>query len=519
MRCILGLTFAILGITAIVDAAPARAAANGVVLTGRVSSAAEGPMEGVVVSAKQSNGTVTVSVVSDHDGRYSFPATRLAPGHYFISIRAEGYELDGNGVTDIAAGKTTTDDLTLRKAKNLAAQLNDAEWMLSIPGTEQQKKTLLNCNGCHTLQRIVQSTHTPEEWMPLFDRMAKYCPCSTPSRPQAMVRAPHGDLPLPVRQAMSNYLASINLSTKSTWDYPLKTMPRATGKSTHVIVTEYALPRSAIEPHDVVVDSDGIVWFSEFADNALGRLDPKTGKVAEFKLPQFKEEDPPGTLNLDCITVTGRTLGENIGDAVVKDRDVIRPLDNPYSEKGGLAVMFGSLAPKGSVLKTGAVGPSMQNFRGPAVIFESEEDAAKGVLSGKVKAGDVVVIRYEGPRGGPGMQEMLAPTANIMGRGLGESVALVTDGRFSGATRGACIGHVSPEAAAGGPIAFVQPGDIISIDIANRKLDLEIPLAEFEKRQAAWKRPKAKIDYGYLARYAAQVTSADTGAVLRKPEL
>jgi streptogramin lyase len=299
MRCILGLTFAILGITAIVDAAPARAAANGVVLTGRVSSAAEGPMEGVVVSAKQSNGTVTVSVVSDHDGRYSFPATRLAPGHYFISIRAEGYELDGNGVTDIAAGKTTTDDLTLRKAKNLAAQLNDAEWMLSIPGTEQQKKTLLNCNGCHTLQRIVQSTHTPEEWMPLFDRMAKYCPCSTPSRPQAMVRAPHGDLPLPVRQAMSNYLASINLSTKSTWDYPLKTMPRATGKSTHVIVTEYALPRSAIEPHDVVVDSDGIVWFSEFADNALGRLDPKTGKVAEFKLPKIKEEDPTGTLNLE----------------------------------------------------------------------------------------------------------------------------------------------------------------------------------------------------------------------------
>ena len=227
----------------------------------------------------------------------------------------------------------------------------------------------------------------------------------------------------------------------------------------------------------------------------------------------------PGTLSLDCITVTGRTLGENIGDAVVKDRDVIRPLDNPYSEKGGLAVMFGSLAPKGSVLKTGAVGPNMQNFRGPAVIFESEEDAAKGVLSGKVKAGDVVVIRYEGPRGGPGMQEMLAPTANIMGRGLGESVALVTDGRFSGATRGACIGHVSPEAAAGGPIAFVQPGDIISIDIPNRKLDLEIPLAEFERRQAAWKRPKAKIDYGYLARYAAQVTSADTGAVLRKPEL
>jgi dihydroxy-acid dehydratase len=227
----------------------------------------------------------------------------------------------------------------------------------------------------------------------------------------------------------------------------------------------------------------------------------------------------PGTLNLDCITVTGRTLGENIGDAVVKDKDVIRPLDNPYSERGGLAVLFGNLAPKGSVLKTGAVAPSMMKFRGPAVIFESEESAAQGVLDGKVKAGDVVVIRYEGPRGGPGMQEMLAATSSIMGRGLGESVALLTDGRFSGATRGACIGHVSPEAAAGGPIALVQPGDFISIDIPNRKLELDVPEAELAKRRAAWKRHPAKIDYGYLARYAAQVTSADTGAVLKKPEL
>ncbi|HEY1504198.1 MAG TPA: carboxypeptidase regulatory-like domain-containing protein [Stellaceae bacterium] len=299
MLRVLGLAFAILGVSAIAAGAPARAATNDAALAGHVTSAAEGPMEGVVVSAKQPNGTVTVSVVTDHDGNYRFPATRLAPGHYFVSIRADGYEIDGSGVTDIAAGKTTTDDLTLRKTGNLAAQLNDAEWLMSIPGTEQQKKSLLNCNGCHTLQRIVQSTHTPEEWLPLFDRMAKYCPCSTPSRPQAMARAPHGDLPLPVREAMSKYLASINLSTKSSWDYPLKTMPRVTGKSTHVIVTEYALPRPTIEPHDVVVDNDGIVWFSEFADNALGRLDPKTGKVAEFKLSQLKDEDPPGTLNLE----------------------------------------------------------------------------------------------------------------------------------------------------------------------------------------------------------------------------
>jgi hypothetical protein len=169
MRRILGLACVIFGIAAIIDTAPARAAANNVALAGRVTSAAEGPMEGVVVSAKQPSGTVTVSVVTDHDGRYSFPATRLAPGHYFIDARADGYELDGRGVTDVAAGKTTTDDLALRKAGNLAAQLNDAEWLMSIPGTEQQKKSLLNCNGCHTLQRIVQSTHTPEEWMPLFD--------------------------------------------------------------------------------------------------------------------------------------------------------------------------------------------------------------------------------------------------------------------------------------------------------------------------------------------------------------
>ena len=226
----------------------------------------------------------------------------------------------------------------------------------------------------------------------------------------------------------------------------------------------------------------------------------------------------PGTLNLDCITVTGNTLGQNIGDAVVKDADVIRPLDNPYSHTGGLAVLFGNLAPRGGVLKIGAVQPSMHQFKGPAVIFDSEESATQGVLDGKVKSGDVVVIRYEGPAGGPGMQEMLSCTSAIMGRGLGESVALLTDGRFSGATRGACIGHVSPEAAAGGPIAFVNEGDLIAIDIPGRKLTLEVPDDELAKRKAAWKRPPAKINYGYLARYASMVTSADTGAVLKIPQ-
>jgi dihydroxy-acid dehydratase len=227
----------------------------------------------------------------------------------------------------------------------------------------------------------------------------------------------------------------------------------------------------------------------------------------------------PGVLNLDCITATGKTLGENIASAEVKDDDVIRPLSNAYSMKGGLAILFGNLAPKGAVIKAAGVAPSMMRFKGPAVIFESQEAAYEGILGGKVKAGDVVVIRYEGPRGGPGMQEMLAPTSAIAGQGLGESVALITDGRFSGATKGGSIGHVSPEAAAGGPIALVMPGDMIEIDIPGRKLELCVSDTELARRKASWKPLPPKIDYGYLARYASQVTSADTGAVLRKPEL
>lgn len=227
----------------------------------------------------------------------------------------------------------------------------------------------------------------------------------------------------------------------------------------------------------------------------------------------------PGTLNLDCLTVTGKTLGENIADAEVKDPEVIRPLGCAYSDKGGLAILFGNLAPNGSVIKAAGVAPAMMQFKGPAVIFESQEEAYAGILDGKVEAGNVVVIRYEGPRGGPGMQEMLAPTSAIAGRGLGDSVALITDGRFSGATKGGSVGHVSPEAAAGGPIALVRPGDIIEIDIPARQLNVVVSEEELAKRKAGWTRPRPKIDYGYLARYASVVTSADTGAVLRKPEL
>jgi len=222
----------------------------------------------------------------------------------------------------------------------------------------------------------------------------------------------------------------------------------------------------------------------------------------------------PGILHADALTVSGLTIGETLSVAEVKDADVIRPLDLAYSSKGGLAVLHGNIAPHGCVVKSAGVSPAMMKFTGPAVVFESGEEATTGILTGKVKEGDVVVIRYEGPKGGPGMPEMLAPTSAIVGRGLSECVALITDGRFSGATRGGAIGHVSPEAAAGGPIALVEAGDLIEIDIPNRSLELLLPEEELQQRRLRWQAPEPKSRTGYLARYAALVGGADQGAVL-----
>jgi dihydroxy-acid dehydratase len=223
----------------------------------------------------------------------------------------------------------------------------------------------------------------------------------------------------------------------------------------------------------------------------------------------------PGLLNLDCMTVSGVTLGERIKDAAIKNTECIHPLDKAYSKTGGLAILRGNLAPNGAVIKTAGVAPSMLKHTGPAVIFESQEDACEGILAGKVKAGDVVVIRYEGPKGGPGMQEMLSPTSYIMGAGLGESVALITDGRFSGGTRGACIGHVSPEAAVGGPIGLLKNGDVIEIDIPGNAIGVKVSGQELAKRKKSWRPPQPRITKGCLAKYAAMATSADTGAVLK----
>ena len=228
----------------------------------------------------------------------------------------------------------------------------------------------------------------------------------------------------------------------------------------------------------------------------------------------MKEISKLNLLNLDCMTVTGKTVGENIKDAVNFDPEVIRTIENPYSKTGGLAVLSGNLAPDGSVVKRSAVVPEMMEHSGPARVFDCEEDAIEAIKGGKIVAGDVVVIRYEGPKGGPGMREMLNPTSAIAGMGLGSTVALITDGRFSGASRGASIGHVSPEAAVGGPIALVEEGDIIEINIPEYKINLKISDEEMAKRKAKWQPREPKVTTGYLARYAAMVTSGDRGAIL-----
>ena len=227
----------------------------------------------------------------------------------------------------------------------------------------------------------------------------------------------------------------------------------------------------------------------------------------------MKEITKKGLLNLNCMTVTGRTVGENIKDCVNKNPEVIRPVENPYSQTGGIAILKGNLAPDSAVVKRSAVAPEMLKHEGPARVFDCEEDAIDAIKGGRIVAGDVVVIRYEGPKGGPGMREMLNPTSAIAGMGLGSTVALITDGRFSGASRGASIGHASPEAAVGGPIALVEEGDIISIDIDNHKLNVLVSDEEMAARKARWQPRTPQVTTGYLARYASLVTSAERGAV------
>jgi virginiamycin B lyase len=271
-------------------------------LTGQVSSTEEGAMEGVLVSAKRDGGTVTVTVVTDKQGRYSFPAGRLEPGHYSLRVRAVGYDLDAPASADVALNASMSADLKLRKTEDLASQLSNGEWLASVPGTDQQKSGLLNCMGCHTLERIVKSRYSADDFMQLLPRMQGYVNQSIPAHPQLRraerLREERGDQRVQVQRTLAEFLATINLSKGQQWDYALKTLPRPTGRATRVVMTEYDLGRDTIEPHDVIVDSNGIAWYSSFGEPFLGRLDPKTGKVTEFALPELKHDFPTGSLGL-----------------------------------------------------------------------------------------------------------------------------------------------------------------------------------------------------------------------------
>jgi virginiamycin B lyase len=267
-------------------------------LTGQVTSDQEGAMEGVVVSAKKPGSIIKVSVTTDAQGRYSFPENRLEPGEYTITIRAVGYDIAVPTKASVATEKTTTSDIKLKKAHNLASQLTNAEWMMSVPGTENQKAFLLNCTSCHTLERIVRSTHDADEWTQVISRMMGYGAVSQPVKPQPMLDRSRAGTPEQYRSA-AEYLATINLSGVDKWAYDLKTIPRPKGRATHAIVTEYDMGRVTTEPHDVIVDKDGNVWYSDFGEMFISKFDPKTLKLTEYPIKKFKADAPVGLLSLE----------------------------------------------------------------------------------------------------------------------------------------------------------------------------------------------------------------------------
>jgi virginiamycin B lyase len=289
-----------------------------VALTGQVSSAEEGMMEGVVVSAKKDGSTIAISVVSDAQGRYAFPADRLEAGHYTIKARAAGYELDGARATDVASGAPAKTDIKLKKAKNLAGSLTNAEWLTSVPGTDEQKRFLLNCTGCHTLERIMKSSYDADGFMQIFQRMSGYYPGSMPTKPQRLAGNATRDRDRGDSRKYAEWLASVNLSEQQTWSWQLKTLPRLTGKSTHVVFTEYDLPNNMIQPHDVMLDRVGNVWYSDFGQMFLGKMDPKTGKVTQYPIPVVKTGWPTGTLNLEIDKDGNPWVGVMYQSAIAK---------------------------------------------------------------------------------------------------------------------------------------------------------------------------------------------------------
>jgi virginiamycin B lyase len=292
-------------------------------LSGQVSSADEGPMEGVLVSARKDASSITITVVSDKDGRYSFPAGRLEPGQYSLHIRAVGYDLDNGRSIEVAAQKSAMLDLKLRKTEDLPAQLSNAEWMASAPGTDQQKGQLLNCVGCHTLERVMRAPHDADTLMnATLPRMQAYVNQSIPAHPQLRRgerrMEERGDQRVQIYRSAAEYLSTIVLGPRPQWSYAFKTLPRPSGRATRVIYTEYDLGREIIEPHDVIVDADGIAWYSSFGEQRLGRLDPKTGEVREFVVPEHKPGYPTGFLGLRSDREGNLWLGNMYQAAIVK---------------------------------------------------------------------------------------------------------------------------------------------------------------------------------------------------------
>jgi streptogramin lyase len=283
---------------------PAQAQAQTIAaLAGQVASAEEGAMEGVLVSAKKEGSTITTTVVSNDKGAFSFPADRLEPGHYNITVRAAGYTLVGPKTIDIAAGTPASADLKLAKTGNVAAQLSNTEWLQSVPGDDRIKSFLPDCVNCHTLQRVFTSPHSVDEWKNVFDRMATYSPLSVPARPQPILsggpRSIRPRVPSAMQQAAADFLYSVNLSNPDHEEYGLKRLPRPKGRATRVIITEYDLARKEALPHDVVVDPDGHAWYSDFGAQFVGELDPMTGKVTDYALPVLRADQPKGSLNLE----------------------------------------------------------------------------------------------------------------------------------------------------------------------------------------------------------------------------
>jgi streptogramin lyase len=298
-----------------ISATDARAQAAAA-LAGQVTSAEEGPMEGVVVSAKKQGSTITVSVITDEQGRYSFPANRLEPGAYVLSTRAVGYDLDGPRKTEIAGGQAATADLKLRKTRNLTRHLTNAEWMMSVTGTDDQKLELINCVSCHTLERVVKSTYDADELVGVIARMNSYAQVSTALKPQRRIDLTRASNPERFRRA-AEYIATINLSQSPNWNYDLKTLPRVKGRGTKAIITEYDLPRRTIEPHDVIL-VNGTIWYSNFGEQYLGRLDPKTGKHTEYPMTVPKPNFPVGSLDIGADKDGNLWLGMMYQAAVAK---------------------------------------------------------------------------------------------------------------------------------------------------------------------------------------------------------